>query len=209
MRLMAKEITNKEFKKVVRGYDVESVDEHLNLIEESYQALFRENQDLTKRVEILNEKIEHYVKIEDTIQSALILAQDTSKQVKLGAEKEAEHIIKNANESAQKILDKAQEDIIKLKYEYDKAKQEFSLFRAKFRSFMSIQMESFNDLEKDFYKDFNISKLEEPEFVESIHLVESANNVDTQKEDNDIYVKDIFDDEYSDVDDIKSFFAEG
>ncbi len=70
-------------------------------------------------------------------------------------------------------------------------------------------MESFNDLEKDFYKDFNISKLEEPEFVESIHLVESANNVDTQKEDNDIYVKDIFDDEYSDVDDIKSFFAEG
>ena len=202
MRLMAKEITNKEFKKVVRGYDVESVDEHLNLIEESYQ-------DLTKRVEILNEKIEHYVKIEDTIQSALILAQDTSKQVKLSAEKEAEHIIKNANESAQKILDKAQEDIIKLKYEYDKAKQEFSLFRAKFRSFMSIQMESFNDLEKDFYKDFNISKLEEPEFVESIHLVESANNVDTQKEDNDIYVKDIFDDEYSDVDDIKSFFAEG
>ena len=114
MRLMAKEITNKEFKKVVRGYDVESVDEHLNLIEESYQALFRENQDLTKRVEILNEKIEHYVKIEDTIQSALILAQDTSKQVKLSAEKEAEHIIKNANESAQKILDKAQEDIIKL-----------------------------------------------------------------------------------------------
>ena len=117
MRLMAKEITNKEFKKVVRGYDVESVDEHLNLIEESYQALFRENQDLTKRVEILNEKIEHYVKIEDTIQSALILAQDTSKQVKLSAEKEAEHIIKNANESAQKILDKAQEDIIKLMIE--------------------------------------------------------------------------------------------
>ena len=30
MRLMAKEITNKEFKKVVRGYDVESVDEELN-----------------------------------------------------------------------------------------------------------------------------------------------------------------------------------
>ncbi len=209
MRLMAREITNKEFKKVVRGYDVEAVDEHLNLIEENYQALFRENQDLTKRLEVLNEKLEHYVKIEDTIQSALILAQDTSKQVKLSAEKEAEYIIKNANESAQKILDKAQEDIIKLKYEYDKAKQEFNLFRAKYRSFMNIQMESFNDLEKDFYKDFNISKLEESEIVQGVHLVESSNSIEMEKEDNSIYVKDIFDSEYSDVDEIKSFFAEG
>lgn len=209
MRLMPREITNKEFKKVVRGYDVESVDEHLELIEENYQALFRENQDLTKRVEVLNEKLDHYVKIEDTIQSALILAQDTSKQVKLSAEKEAEYIVKNANESAQKILDKAQEDIIRLKYEYDKVKQEFNLFTAKFKGFMQIQIDSFNNLEKDFNKDFNISKLEEAEFVQGAQLVEPSNNIDTEKEDNDIYVKDILVDEYSDVDEIKSFYAEG
>lgn len=208
MRLMPREIKNKDFKKVVRGYDTEAVDEHLNLIDENYQALFRENQDLAKRIEVLNEKLEHYVKIEDTIQSALILAQDTSKQVKLSAEKEAEYVIKNANESAQKILDKAQEDIIKLKYEYDKIKQEFNLFRAKYRSFMNIQIESFNDLEKDFYKDFNISKLDKGDLVQEIHLVESSSSVEIQ-ESNDVYVKDIFDDEYNDVDEIKSFFAEG
>lgn len=208
MRLMPREINNKEFKKVVRGYETDAVDEHLDLIEESYQALFRENQDLTKRIEVLNEKLEHYVKIEDTIQSALILAQDTSKQVKLSAEKEAEYIVKNANESAQKILDKAQEDIIKLKYEYDKTKQEFNLFRAKYKSFMNIQIESFNDLEKDFYKDFSIARLDEGDLVQEVHLVESSNNLEVQ-EDSNVYVKDIFDDEYSDVDEIKSFFAEG
>ena len=208
MRLIPREITDKEFKKVVRGYDAESVDEHLRIVEESYQGIFRENQDLTKRLEVLGEKIEHYVKIEDTIQSALILAQDTSKQVKLTAEKEAEYIVKSANESAQRILDKAQEDIIKLKYEYDKVKQEFNMFRAKYRSFMNIQMESFNDLEKDFYKDFNISKPENKDLLNGIHLVEPQ--IKTIVEDNDeVYIKDILDDEYSDVDEIKSFFAEG
>ncbi|MDO4535339.1 MAG: DivIVA domain-containing protein [Clostridium perfringens] len=208
MRLMAREITNKEFKKVVRGYDIEAVDEHLREVEDSYQGLFRENQDLTKRVEILNEKLEHYVKIEDTIQSALILAQDTAKQVKISAEKEAEYIVKNANDSAQRILDKAQEDIIKLKYEYDKVKQEFNVFRAKYRGFMNIQMESFNDLEKDFYKDFSISKPEDAELLQGIHLVEPPNKTIVE-ENNDVYIKDILDDEYSDVDEIKSFFAEG
>ncbi len=208
MRLMAREITGKEFKKAVRGYDIEAVDEHLREIEDNYQGLFRENQDLTKRVEILNEKLEHYVKIEDTIQSALILAQDTAKQLKISAEKEAEYIVKNANDSAQRILDKVQEDIIKLKCEYDKAKQEFNMFRAKYRSFMNIQMESFNDLEKDFYKDFSISKPEETELLQGIHLVEPSNKTIVE-ESTEVYIKDILDDEYSDVDEIKSFFAEG
>lgn len=208
MRLMTREITNKEFKKVVRGYDTEAVDEHLRNIEDSYQALFRENQDLTKRIEVLNEKLDYYVKTEDTIQSTLILAKDTAKQVKTSAEKEAEYIVKNANDSAQRILDKAQDDIIKLKHDYDKVKQEFNMFRAKYRSFMNIQIDSFNELEKDFYKEFSISKPEDRELLQGVHLVEPPNKTIIE-ENNEVYIKDIPDDEYSDVDDIKSFYAEG
>lgn len=208
MRLMAREITNKEFKKVVRGYDTEAVDEHLRNIEDSYQALFRENQDLTKRIEVLNEKLEYYVNMESSMNSALILAQDTSEQIRINAKKDAEYIIKNANESAQKILDKAQEDIIRLKHDYDRVKQEFNIFKAKYKSFMSIQIDAFNELEKDFSKEFSISQLEDTKLPERVHLVEPPNKTIVE-DGNEVYIKDILDDEYSDVGEIKSFYAEG
>lgn len=208
MRLMAREITGKEFKKVVRGYEIEAVDEHLRNIEDSYQALFRENQDLTKRIEVLNEKLEYYINMESSMNSALILAQDTSEQIRISAKKDAEYIVKNANDSAQKILDKAQEDIVDLKHDYDRVKQEFNMFRGKYKSFMRIQMESFTELEKDFNREFSISKPADRELLQESNIVEPTNKTIVE-EANEVYIKDILDDEYSDVDEIKSFYAEG
>ena len=66
-------------------------------------------------------------------------------------------MVKNANETAQKVLDKAHNDVIGINDEYEKVKQEFIKFRAKYRNFMNTQLETFDDLEKDFIKNYNVS----------------------------------------------------
>ena len=105
----------------------------------------------------LTEQIEHYSKIESTIQNTLVLAQNAADQAKSSAEKEAELVVKNANETAQRIVDKAHADVIQINDEYDRVKQEFIKFRAKFRNFINTQLETFDDLEKDVTKNYNIS----------------------------------------------------
>lgn len=158
MKLTPVDITNKEFRKMLRGYDPEEVDEFLDQIVEDYEELFKENSLLKEKINAMNEKIEHYSKIESTIQNTLLLAQNAAEQAKVSSQKEADIVIKHANDSAKKILDKAHTDVVSITQEYDRLKQEFVKFRAKFRNFITVQMETFEDLEKDFIKNYNLNK---------------------------------------------------
>ena len=201
------DINNKEFKRVLRGYCPEEVDEFLDQIVEEYEILFKENTALKEKLENSNDKIEHYSKIENTIQNTLLLAQNTAEQAKANAQKEADVIIKSANDTAQRILDKAHNDVIQINDEYDRVKQEFTKFRAKFRSFMNFQIDTFDDLEKDFIKNFNITKPEDETETEEPQGIKI--DFEEEKEEK-TELKDIYEVEthFDDVNEIKSFFAE-
>lgn len=166
MRLTPMDINNKEFKRGLRGYNPDEVDEFLDKIVEEYEAIYKENSLLKEKVSSINEKVDHYTKIENTIQNTLLLAQNASEQARANAQKEADMVIKNANETAQKIIDKAHNDVVSINDEYDKVRQEFIKFRAKYRNFINAQMETFEDLEKDLVKNYNIGELVQEDIEE-------------------------------------------
>jgi cell division initiation protein len=201
MRLTSMDINNKEFRKCLRGYDQEEVDEFLDQISENYEAVYKENSTLKEKIAVLNEKLEHYAKIEETIQNTLILAQNASDQAKQSAKKEAELILRNANETSQKIIDKSNSEVIKITTDYDKIKQEFIKFRSKYRNFMSTQMDMFNDLEMDFEKNYNVATTKDIE-EKSIEIpsdeviANEFNHIDDKEESFN-----------NDLNEIKSFFV--
>ncbi len=191
MKLTPVDITNKEFRKMLRGYDPEEVDEFLDQIVEDYEELFKENSLLKEKINAMNEKIEHYSKIESTIQNTLLLAQNAAEQAKVSSQKEADIVIKHANDSAKKILDKAHTDVVSITQEYDRLKQEFVKFRAKFRNFITVQMETFEDLEKDFIKNYNLNQTSDFDKIKSQESREN-NDFELNSEVSDNFEKDSF-----------------
>lgn len=197
MKITSMDISNKEFKRVFRGFDCDEVDEFLNKIAEDYETIYKENSSLKEKLATINEKVDHYSKIEDTIQNTLLLAQNAAEQAKLSAQKESEMIIRNANDSAQRILDKAHNDVVKVNEEFERTKEEFIKFRTKFRNFMNSQLEMFETLEKEFISNYSISNT----IDENIEEKEIENFSEFK-------IKDINDDPVSDdLSEIKSFFA--
>ena len=85
-KYLNKQLDNKEFKKALRGYAPEEVDEFLDRVVEEYEALFKENSQLKDKLDSTVEKLNHYTQIENTIQNTLILAQDTAEQSKRSAQ---------------------------------------------------------------------------------------------------------------------------
>lgn len=199
MRITSMDINNKEFKRTMRGYSADEVDEYLEKIAEDYEAIYKENTTLKEKISVFQDKLDHYTKIESTIQSTLLLAQNAAEQAKLSAQTEAELIVRNANESAKRIMDKAHGDVLTVTDEFERTKQEFAKFRSKFRNFMLSQMEMFEALEKDFDKNYNISTV-----IEESNNNEALNtNLSNKK------IKEIekFDYNTSEFEEIKSFFA--
>ena len=90
------DIENRKFKKGIFGYSSEEVDEFLDKIIENYEALYKENIELKDKIGVLNEGIQHYKTIEDTLKNTLMVAQTTSEDIKKNAYGKAENIIKEA-----------------------------------------------------------------------------------------------------------------
>ena len=168
LTLTPMDINNKEFKKGFSGYKADEVDEFLDEVIENYEELYKDNGSLKEKLAIMSEQIEHYTKIENTIQNTLILAQNAADQAKTSAEQEAKMVVMNANETAQKILDKAHNDVVQINDEYENMKQEFIKFRAKFRNFMNTQLETFSDLEKDMTMSYSLLEPEQKEVAKDI-----------------------------------------
>ena len=143
MKITPVEITNKDFKRTMRGYSTDEVDEFLDDIVEDFEALYRENVSLKEKIEGFNEKIQYYGNLEKTLQNTLILAQNTADATKNQAEKEAEHIIENAKGKAQAIIENTNNDNEQIKREYEKYRMEFSNFKMRVLNFMESQMGSF------------------------------------------------------------------
>ena len=198
MKLTPMDINNKEFKRGIRGYNPDEVDEFLDEVVENYEELYKENSRLKETVTRLKDKVDHYERLEATIQNTLLLAQNAAEQAKESSQKEADLIVNNANETAQKILDKAHSDVIGINDEYERVKEEFIKFRAKFRGFMNTQLQTFYELEKDLTKNYNVS-----EVIQELELgskeIETKSNVDEESESNTVKA--------DDISEIKSFFA--
>jgi len=203
MKMTSMDIMNRQFKRNIRGYDTSEVDEFIEKVAEDYEILFKENSSFREKMLSFEEKIEHYAKIENTIQNTLLLAQNTAEQAKLSAQKEAELIVRNATDSAQKVLDKANNDVLKINDEHDRLKQEFLRFRARFKNFLTSQMEIFNGMESDFVKNYNVGSVVD----ESVKEKEIQNQLNEDKfkiRDLDLE-KESYKEDFSEV---KSFFVE-
>ncbi|KEI02120.1 DivIVA domain-containing protein [Clostridium botulinum] len=220
MVITSMDINNKEFKKNFRGYDCDEVDEFLDKIAEDYEALYKENSFAKERLEVAEEKLKHYSKIEENIQKTLVLAQSAAEQAKTSAQNEAELIIRQASESAQRIINKAHNDVIRINDDYEAVKQEFLKFRAKFKHFMSAQLDTFSGLEKEFVKNYNVGNAVDLSDISAKEIqinneIPSVDNLESVNKKNLTQV-DITKDATSeneglnneDLDAIKSFFAE-
>lgn len=108
------EITEKQFTTVSNGYDVDEVDAFLNSVADSYTALYKENKELYRKMEILASKIEDYREEEDSIKTALITAQKLADQVTKEAKEKAEDAISKSRKSAQQTVSDAQEKAKKI-----------------------------------------------------------------------------------------------
>lgn len=84
------ELKIKKFAKTFHGYSPEEVDDQIAFILEQYSALYRENDELERKLKLAQAKIDSYKGDEESIRSALV-----------GAQKAGGKIVREANERAE------------------------------------------------------------------------------------------------------------
>lgn len=144
MALTPLDIHNKEFAKGFRGYDEDEVDEFLDRVVKDYEELITENMQLKQRLQEVTAKVEHYAKIEETLHSAIIVAQQTAKEIKENAIGEAELLRKEAEQATKQNVQNNTEQADKLRQKIEELVKEAIVFRTRFKTLLEAQLEIVN-----------------------------------------------------------------
>lgn len=112
------DIHNKEFKKAMRGYDAEEVDEFLDEIIVDFEKLQRELDVLKTQLSSYSENMNSYREKEISLNNALLSAQRFADQLKKDAEARAAEIIAQAEEDAKNIIGNTEEKYNKVLADY-------------------------------------------------------------------------------------------
>lgn len=124
------QIRNIEFNRG-RGYRAEDVDEFIDNCVETVEALLRDKEELSQKMQVLAEKVVEYRNEEDSIRSAVLSAQRTGDRTIREAEEKAAAIVSEAQTKAQTMREEALLQIEAEKKELDRIKQEVTEFKAR------------------------------------------------------------------------------
>ncbi len=107
MKLTPLDIRHKEFKRTMRGYADVEVDEFLDEVADEFERIFKENIDLRDRLEVLEDQVAGYKRIEETLQKTLISAQASADELKQTSTREAQVIVHEAELQARQLVNEA------------------------------------------------------------------------------------------------------
>ncbi len=161
MPLTPLDIQNKEFSLALRGFNREEVNDFLDRLTKDYEEIIKENVQMKEQAESLEGKLEHYKKIEETLQKAIVIAQDTAEEVKRNASKEAELIRREAEKDAARIIEEARYKASRIVAEHEDLNKQAQVFKLRLRSLVEAQLAA---LESETWLDLmNDEKMPEEE----------------------------------------------
>lgn len=141
MPLTPLDIHNKEFGRRLRGYDEDDVNEFLDQIIKDYEWYIRENKELQNQVAGLQERLDHFANIEETLSKTIIVAQEAADEVRNNSKKEAQLIVKEAEKNADRIINEALSKARKIALEIEELKKQASIYRTRFKTLVEAQLE--------------------------------------------------------------------
>ena len=122
------DIENKRFTKTLKGYNVEEVDDFLDQLTLEYEKLYKENAEYRDQVDKYQKDIEHYRNVEHTLQNTLVMAQTTAEDIKSMAQKQADQIIRDAQNDARKAVDELNKEEFEIRRRLEDLRRQFDVF---------------------------------------------------------------------------------
>jgi DivIVA domain-containing protein len=100
-----------DFRKVMRGYDAESVDNFLEVVVVRMEELVRENSALASKVEAMSGSMAEYRERERAMNEALVSAQQLREEVRDQARREADLLLREARSQGERIVADAKRQV--------------------------------------------------------------------------------------------------
>jgi len=150
MELTPLDIRNQKFGvKKFGGLDSEEVQAFLNHVATSFEQLLDERADLLRTINNDKKTVEEYHSMESLLRDAALTMQKALNETKARADKEAEIIIAEGKQRAERDVENIRNQAIELRAEIDRLKQMKMGYFARLRNLMRTQEDLLSGMENE------------------------------------------------------------
>ena len=160
MKLTALEIKQQEFEKSLRGYDKAEVQAFLNLVSNEWEHMVTKVKELEAQLAKMEEKLEHYERVEQALHETLQTAKDSADQKMVGAKKEAKNIVEKAELESEAIIREANQQRQQVRQSVLQLLDRREEIIGGIRSYLELAQESLQQFSKDEASLFTLPKQE-------------------------------------------------
>ena len=146
-----------DFRRVMRGYDADSVDNFLDEVVARMEELVRENQSLGQRTEQMSEAIADYRERERAMNDALVSAQQLREGMREQAQREADLVLREARAEGERIIADAKRQVTFALEALRRVQAQRVRFLRLFRALVERQL---NEIEQEEERTAALARLE-------------------------------------------------
>ena len=155
------ELEGKVFKKVVKGYNTDEVDEHIDFIIEKYRELYVAYNDLEKKYSRIKAELLNYRSNEESIRQTLESSQYAGEEMIRQAEERSEIILRNAKNECDALIEKVRTSVV---FELERKKniaKEIDEFKQSIYEQYQQHIEFLEKISSTSESDINVDDLDE------------------------------------------------
>lgn len=143
-----------DFGNALRGYDRARVDQFREQVAEELERLARANQELDQKARNFHEQLKSYRERDKALNEALISAQQLRGDIREQAEREAQLIVREAQQEAEKHLAAVREEVARAQQELQGLWRTRRAYLAQLRHQLERQLAELNSAEAEPVPDF-------------------------------------------------------
>lgn len=148
------DIENKDFTRAKRGYDMEEVDEFLDLIIVDMERLMQENRRLKEELGKANTQVDKHMSTEKSIYETLEAAKQLMNDIAASAERRAEVLLRNAELDASLITREAKENISRYTEEGNRLMKSVDILKERYKGMLKDELERMESVGAGLFEEF-------------------------------------------------------
>jgi cell division initiation protein len=148
MKITPQDIHAQEFRRSLRGYDMDEVDAFLAQVADELEAHTQENLHLKDRVKVFEERVAEYQKLDERLKETLVTAQEMKEEIAKASQHKVEAAAAHARAEAQSIVADAHKKLVRIQSQVDDLRRYRDSFVIRYKAFLDQQYRFLADYAK-------------------------------------------------------------
>lgn len=130
-----------KFSTSIQGYKKEEVNDFVKEVTKEYESMLQKLKNSCEIIETLKKELKHYKDIESTLNRAILIAEESTSNIKKAAYDESKVIIEDAKRNATKVINNALTKAERIESEAEALRRKVAVYKRRFRNLVEEQLD--------------------------------------------------------------------